>query len=100
MSNRSGHMPVLPDYRRAEFKDRNLFLLERQTLYDEHESATKVHSLDDIYDLVFNQNGMALCESIASREEFPWLDTLICSKYADVLCNKKGKPLAVILKKG
>ncbi len=97
---RSGHSPLYPDYRRAEFPNRNLLMLEGKNLYDEHEKLVTLDDAQHLYREVFRQNGMVYCRSFASQEIFPWLDTFIRSSHCSVLCNKKGKPLALLLRKG
>ncbi len=71
-----------------------------ENLYDEHEKLVTLDDAQHLYREVFRQNGMVYCRSFASQEIFPWLDTFIRSSHCSVLCNKKGKPLALLLRKG
>lgn len=95
MGKRVGHVPMFPQYRQREFPDRNLFLLENRSLYDENEKVSRLDTLEDFVDTLFTQNGMAFCETITSKTFQPWLYQILDTHVGDVLCNKKGEPLAV-----
>ena len=92
---RIGHTPQWPNYFEKQYPNRRLAILKGHNLYVENIGNFEVSELATLIDCLFDKNCLAFCETLTSRENFPFLSGCIHSDVCEVLSNKEGQPLAI-----
>lgn len=101
MANAKGHTPMWPAYIPSDYKNRNLYLLERSKLYDSSgKMVLRTETLDDMVSHLFSSNGMVFVQSLTNKKTFPFLPQSVSASTAKVSCTKKGIPTSITFAQG
>lgn len=94
---RVGHSPLWPKYRPQYFTYKNLYLLDKRSVYNE--KGKKVHTYEDYQDLLVflsGNNGSLFIRDFLCHAQL--VSRSINNPYAKVSCRKNGQPTGITIK--